>query len=296
MPQIPALVGVAALALSLLAFAPPVLAQSSQLPPTLELTYTTYAAGFTTLRLTADLALTPDGYQLSLTYRTVGTIGFLLPGHDTASAEGAWQGDAPEPSEFASDGIWSGRSYSVEMDYPGSAPQVLTLEPPQASLREKVPVALRRDTIDTASAMALLLRRMIEGEGCDLSVRVFDGRRLIAFTTRAAGTETLEPTIRSFFHGPAIRCDITGTVLAGFLLSESPEERARLHNGAVWFAHPIPGLPLLPVHITFDTKWFSAATMYLTNITAGPRLPPPLPADLAQAPVVGDPPQAGAAH
>ncbi|HWA80681.1 MAG TPA: DUF3108 domain-containing protein [Acetobacteraceae bacterium] len=296
MPQISALAGVAALALSPLVFAPPALAQLPPLPPTLELTYTTYAAGFTTLRLTADLALTPNGYQLSLTYRTVGTIGFFLPGHDTASAEGTWRGDAPAPSEFASEGIWSGRSYGVEMDYPDGAPQVLQITPPQAGLREKVPPALRRNTIDTASAMALLLRRMIEGEGCDLSVRVFDGRRLIAFTARTAGTEILAPTTRSFFHGPAIRCDITGRMLAGFLLSESPAERTRPHNGAVWFAHPIPGLPLLPVRIAFDTKWFTAATMYLTNITAGPHLPPPLPEDLAQARTAAESPRAAAAH
>lgn len=296
MSRIPALAGIAALALPL-ALAVPSPAQT--LPPTLELTYTTYAAGFTSLVLIADLTLTPAGYRLSLAYRTVGAIGFFLPGQAAVTAVGTWrhddgQDDEARPSAFSSIGAWGGHAYDVEMDYPAGAPEIRRLVPTQADRREPVPAPLRQGTIDTASAIALLMHRMVEGESCAMAARVFDGRRLMVLTARPAGTALLAPTTRSFFHGPAIRCDITGKLLAGFLRSDGPAERARLRRGAVWFAHPVPGLPLLPVRIAFDNRWFSAATMYLTDVTAGPKNLPPVPAALAEAPA--DPPRAPAAH
>lgn len=159
----------------------------------------------------------------------------------------------------------------------------MTLKPNESGKRESVPAPLRMGTIDTASAMALLIRQMAEGRDCRLALKVFDGRRLIAFSAEPAGREQLGVTTRSFFHGPAERCDITGKMLAGFLRSDGPAERARINHGVAWFAQPIPGLPALPVRISFSTKWFGAATMYLTNLEAAPPLGGPKEVALAPA-------------
>ncbi len=237
-------------------------------PAALRLTYVTYASGFTTLRLAATLDLTAEGYRLAITYHTVGMIGFLFPGHDTAAAQGTWQADAAAPFSFQSEGDWSGRPFEVLIDYADGAPEIRRLEPGQAALRERVPDSLRQHTIDTLSAMALLFQRMADGGSCQIAVKVFDGRRLMALASQPAGSETLAATTRSFFHGLARKCDVTGRMLAGFLLSDGPAERERVHRGAVWFAHPIPGLPLLPVRMAFTTRWFGTATMYLTDIQA----------------------------
>jgi len=263
----------APLALLLLAVLPTAGAEpAAPAPPVaLRLTYVTYAGGFTTVRLSATLGLEAEGYRLAIDYRTVGTVGFLFPGHDMAAAQGTWQAGGAAPASFQSAGDWGGRPFGVLMDYADGAPEIRRLEPRQAAVRESVPAALRQHTIDTVSAMALLFERMANGEGCRLAARVFDGRRLMRLTSEAGGTEELAATIRSFFHGPAEKCDVTGQVLAGFLRSEGPAERERMHRGAVWFAHPIPGLPLLPVRMEFTTKWFGTATMYLTDIRAAPK-------------------------
>ncbi|MGH7068351.1 MAG: DUF3108 domain-containing protein [Acetobacteraceae bacterium] len=262
----------AAVLIALVMLVAPILAASRAraAPVALKLTYVTYADGFTTVQLTATVNLTATGYRLAVDYHTLGTIGFLFPGHDEAVAEGAWQGESAAPSGFQSEGLWGGRKFDVRMAYAGGEPEVLTLEPKESEKRESVPAALREGTIDTASAMALLIERAADGEGCRMAEKVFDGRRLIAFSAEPAGSEQLGVTTRSFFHGPAERCDVTGKMLAGFLRSDGPAERARVNRGTVWFAHPIPGLPLLPVRIRFSTKWFGAATMYLTDIEAAP--------------------------
>ena len=294
MRKIAALAGIAALAVPSAALSPAACAQADA--PTLELTYTTYTEGFTVLRLIADLTLTPGGYRIVVHYETVGTVGFFLPGHDVATADGSWRGDAALPAEFQTEGDWGGHPFDVIMDYADGAPVVQRLVPTQADQREPVPAALRGHTIDTASAMALLLHQMIDSGSCDLAARVFDGRRLMAIESRPGGTDTLGPTIRSFFHGPAIRCDVTGRLLAGFLRSDSPAKRKRVRQGAVWFAHPVAGLPLLPVRITFTNRWLGPATMYLTDVTAGPQPLPSTSAALVLPHPAADPPPAQATH
>jgi Protein of unknown function (DUF3108) len=255
-------------------------------PPghSLRLSYSTYADGFTTLQLTAALDLGPDGYRLSLDYHTVGLVGFLFPGHAAVTADGLWHGTGAEPEMFQSQGLWSSRPYSVLMDYANGAPEVRRLTPPQTNQREPVPASLQRDTIDTVSAMALLLHRMADRGTCGLTVRIFDGRRLMAMASRPVGTDTLGVTTRSFFHGAAIRCDLTGQVLAGFMRSDGPRERQHVQKGAVWFAHPVAGLPLLPVRIAFRTRWFGTAMMYLTDVRMGPLGAGVAPSRLAMAP------------
>jgi len=246
-------------------------ARAAPPPIALRLVYTAYADGLATVQMAAALELTPRGYGLSFDYHTVGVVGFLFPGHDLAEAAGTWRGDAAEPRIFESRGSWNGRQYDVVIGYAGGVPEVRRLVPSEADRREPVPAPLQQATIDTVSAMALLLQRVIEDGSCRLAVRVFDGRRLVALQAEPAGTDRLGVTARSFFHGPALRCDLRGRLLAGFLRSDGPAMRRRVNHGVVWFAHPVPGLPLLPVRIAFSTGWFGAAMMYLTNIAAGPR-------------------------
>lgn len=261
---------VALLALSLLAAPPAAKAEPPAPPVALRLTYVTYASGFTTVRLSTVLDLTAEGYRLAIDYHTVGMVGLLFPGHDEAAAEGIWQAGTAVPEGFRSEGAWSGRPFDVLIAYVDGTPEVRRLEPRQASKRESVPASLQQNTIDTLSAMATLFQRMVSGESCQMALDIFDGRRLMALNSQPGGTDELSVTARSFFHGPAERCDVTGRMLAGFLRSDGPAERERVHRGAVWFAHPIPGLPLLPVRMAFTTRWFGTATMYLTDIQAAP--------------------------
>ncbi|MGH7054011.1 MAG: DUF3108 domain-containing protein [Stellaceae bacterium] len=248
-------------------------AAGAQAPVSLRLTYLTYARGFTTLKLVATLELSAAGYQVAIGYHTLGMVGFFFPGHDTAQAAGSWQAGKAAPLRFASEGAWGGRPFDVEITYPGGVPEVRRLVPTEARKRESVPAALRQQTIDTVSAIALLLARVADGEGCRLAVKVFDGRRLMTLDATQAGSQTLGATTRSFFHGTAERCDVTGRMLAGFLRSDGPAERKKVDHGAVWFAHPVPGLPVLPVRIAFSTQWFGTAMMYLTGIQTSPVMP-----------------------
>jgi hypothetical protein len=169
------------------------------------------------------------------------------------------------PAKFFGEGVWRGHERRTLIDYDHGLPQVKELQPPQETEREPVPLELRRHTIDTLSALAQLMRRVEHDHTCETEVRTYDGRRVLDVVAHTGGPERLDPTGRSIFSGPTLRCDFEGRELAGFLLGEDdPEHRTPLH-GSAWLASLLPGTAALPVRISFQTRWFGVATMYLTS-------------------------------
>ncbi len=126
-----------------------------------------------------------------------------------------------------------------------------------------MPVALWANTVDNLSAMAALLHDVATIGRCDGSRRVFDGRRLSRIAAGTVGVEALPETDRSVFHGPALRCDFSGTLLAGFKYEDNRARAARPQRGVAWFAPLRPGGPPVPVRVRFATPFFGDATLYL---------------------------------
>ncbi len=235
-----------------------------------QLAYDTYAAGIEVMQMRAFFGLGPWNYRIDLDYHTTGLVGLLDRGRQTNTVRGVWQGEIPAPLEFFGEGVWRGQQRRTLIDYDHDLPQVKQLQPPQAAEREPVPPEMQRHTIDTLSALADLIRHVERGHGCDIEVHTYDGRRVLDVTAHTVGTERLDPTARSAFRGPALRCDFEGRELAGFLLGEDdPEHRHPLH-GSAWLAPLLPDAPPLPVRIAFQTRWFGQATMYLTGATERP--------------------------
>lgn len=254
-------------------FAMPLAAGAAPAPIALKLDYVTYAHGFTVLDLAATLDLSATGYRLTIDYHTVGMVGFFSPGHAAAEASGSFHAGKAVPLHFESEGKWGGKAFDVQISYGDGVPDVRRLVPDETHKRESVPAALTHHTIDTVSAMASLLARMAGGGSCGMALKVFDGRQLMTVDSKPSGSQKLQATTRSFFHGTAERCALAGRALAGFLRSEDEAERNRVDQGEVWFARPVAGLPMLPVKIAFPAQGFGTATMYLTDVQAAPAPP-----------------------
>ncbi len=228
------------------------------------LDYQAYAHGLPVLRMQVALALWPGGYRVRLRYRTVGLVGFFYRGAQVDQVAGAWHDGRPVPRVYRADGVWHGTPHRLTMAYIDGRPTLRTVLPPIRARREPVPPAAQRGTIDTLSALVDLLRQLASTGGCTDRVRTFDGRRLSVITARDAGTTVLAHRAGVVFAGPALRCNFTGRMLAGFLYGHRQRDSRPLH-GSAWFAPLVPGGPLLPVRLRFQTDWFGDVTMVLTG-------------------------------
>jgi hypothetical protein len=152
----------------------------------------------------------------------------------------------------------------------GGNPVVRVLSPPVEQERTPIPVAETAHTIDTLSALALLIREVGQSGTCSGSVTTFDGRRLAQQTAHQSGDEVLPQTDRSIFAGKALRCDFEGRQLGGFVRNEDEDDLRKPRHGTAWLADMVPGAPPVPVKVIFENKILGQVTLYLTAVTGGP--------------------------
>jgi Protein of unknown function (DUF3108) len=247
----------------LLLFPAPAPAQDA---PELHASYSIYAAGFRVADVEVVFGVGARNYQVRLAYHTTGLVSVFHHGHQLNTVVGTWDADRPQPQEYHSVGVWQGEDKVTLMDYLHGQPLVRSLIPSQEKEREPVPLSLQQNSVDSLSALALLIRRVTDTGRCEASVHMFDGNRASEITAHTAGDEVLPPTTLSSFSGRTLRCDFLGQMLAGFLYSDSSAYDRRPLHGSAWLATMVPGEPPVPVRMQFDTHWFGEATMYLTQV------------------------------
>ena len=234
-----------------------------------EARYEVYAAGLEVMEVDAQYDLGPERYQVTIGFRTVGAFGFFMRSQMSTTATGRFVNGRAVPRQLFGTGVVRGDKRMTRIDYVNGQPEVRQLEPPVAGKREPIPAAEQANTIDPLSAMAELIRQVSATGRCDERVKTFDGQRLGVATVHTSVVQTLDPTSRSSFSGPALRCDFTGKQTGGFMLDGDPEEMHRPKDGTAWFAATAPGGLRIPVRVAFKTRWFGDATMYLVNTPSG---------------------------
>jgi hypothetical protein len=241
----------------------------AQGPTSLHATYDTYAAGMHVAQVETGLNFGLRTYQVNLGYHTMGLAGLFVRGHQVDLVNGGWNGLRARPVRFVGEGSWRGIERHAQIDYQDGRPIVRQLVPPNTVERESVPDRLQVNTVDTLSALVELIRIVDATGRCEAAARTFDGRRVVDVESHTVGEEMLEPTSRSSFAGRALRCDFSGRMLAGFLFNDDRERDGRPMHGSAWLGSVTASAPRFPVRITFETKWFGEATMYLTDVGPG---------------------------
>ncbi len=232
--------------------------------------YTGYSHGLTVLKLNGSLTLTPAGYAVHITYHTAGMIGMLVHTDNDTQSTGTFQGKTAIPQVFFSTGHLRGTPRATRIEYVDGNPTVRVMSPPVEQERTPIPVADTAHTIDTLSAIAVLIRQVGQDGSCDGTVTTFDGRRLAEQTAHRTGEEVLPATDRSIFAGKALRCDFEGRQLGGFVRNEDEDDLRKPRHGTAWVAEMVPGAPPVPVKVIFENKVLGQVTLYLTAVTGGP--------------------------
>jgi hypothetical protein len=234
----------------------------------LVLTYRSYSAGVPVASMSADLQINPTTYRLDFTFQTTGLVGFLFNSHSTSSADGHFA-PAIRPAHYQSYGVTRGTRRQTQIDYQANHPVLTLLTPPDPEPREPIPPDQQAGSLDPLSAIAHMLRQVARTGRCDDHRTTFDGRRLLALQSTTAGEEAIEPTSRSPFSGPALRCDITAQQTAGFLVDADPERARKIRHTTAWLQRVTPDGPLLPVRMDIETAWIAIAHVYLVEVKDG---------------------------
>jgi hypothetical protein len=251
-----------------LALALPYAAQAQEHAP-VQLNYSVYAAGLHVLDIQSGVDLHDRGYRVDLSFHTVGLFGLLFHSDIHSLVQGAWVGPGLMPQRYSSWGTLRGSPRQTLIDYVKGQPLVRTLEPAVDIERDPVPVAMQHDTIDTLSAMVLMVRQVAATGRCDGHASTFDGRRLADIVSHTVGDEVLDDDGRSSFSGVALRCDLEGRQLGGFQHDVDAEELHKIQHSTAWLARLVPGGPKLPVRVVFETRFFGHGTAYLTETVLG---------------------------
>jgi Protein of unknown function (DUF3108) len=241
----------------------PAIAQDADAPT--RAAYAAYAHGLNVMNFTTALDLAPSHYRVEVAFRLTGLVGFFVHGDSKTVVDGSFDGDRAEPRQLFSAGHLRGVPRVTQIDWRNGVPIMTQLIPPVEQERQPVPAAQQVNTIDTLSAMAILLHDVAEHGRCDGDRETFDGRRLSQISAHTVGEEVLPQTSRSSFHGVALRCDFEGRQLGGFLRDQNPADLSKPQRGSAWFARVTPGAPPIPVRIVFETRQFGTTTMYLTK-------------------------------
>jgi hypothetical protein len=241
----------------------------SSVPNAFHANYETYAAGLHVAEVEAAFSFGPRDYQMNLGYHTTGVVTLFVAGHQFDYVSGSWHRGRAAPSRFVGQGEWRGEERFAEIDYPVGLPVIRQLVPPNANEREPVPESLQANSIDTLSALAELIHVVKETGRCETTVRTYDGRRAVEIEAHTVGEQVLDTSARSSFAGKALRCDFSGRMLSGFKFNDDRQRDSKPMHGSAWLAPIVAGAPPLPVRMTFETRWFGDAVMYLTGIGPG---------------------------
>ncbi|HUN39826.1 MAG TPA: DUF3108 domain-containing protein [Acetobacteraceae bacterium] len=238
--------------------------------PEIRATYEIYAAGLHVAEVSAAFKLGSTRYAIRLSYHTTGVLSWFRQGHQVNSVAGTWDGGQPRPEQFRGAGIWQGAPNATLIDYTHGQPVIERLLSPPGDKREPIPPGLEANSIDSLSALALLIRRVQDSGRCGASAHTFDGRRVSNISARTAGEDMLGRSDLAIFTGSALRCDFVGQMVAGFLYRDNAPADHRPLQGSAWLASLVPDGPPIPVRMDFQTRWFGEAHMYLTRLQTAP--------------------------
>ncbi len=151
----------------------------------------------------------------------------------------------------------------TQIDYAGGQPSCASSCRPNDEEREPVAPELQRGTIDTLSAMAQLVRQVNETGRCEGRVMTFDGRRLAELRPGRSGPRSCRrPAAELRRQRPALR--VRGASSSAASCSTRTARRCSARNAAApGSPRSSPGGPMIPVRISFHTRWFGDATMFI---------------------------------
>lgn len=225
---------------------------SAKLETNVQAQYAIYGGGMHLIDADLGIQLSKQRYDAKLTAETRGTIGALFPWSNDVRSRGNIRAREMQPMEHISANSWLGTPRSVTLLYDGKGGfrSKKALPPPASENREEVTPELTNQTMDVMSAALTLLQRVAQGESCNQTIAVYDGRRRFNLKFYEVQFEKLPDNRYGLYHGGARRCDMTIERVAGFwkkYQTEWTEDGDAKMQLSFWLAAITAGGPEIPV-------------------------------------------------
>lgn len=259
------------ISLLMLGLCSPALAADKPVQTKVDADYAIYGGGMRLIDAELKIDVDPKKYNSQLTARTVGLIGRLFEWWDNITSKGNVEPHRLQPLEHVSENSWLGDRRSVTLIYDGKGGFVKkeTFPAPAAENREEVSDTLTKNTQDLMSAALTLLQRVAQGQDCNQTIAVYDGRRRFNLKFVEAAKENLPEIKYSIYSGPARRCEMTIERVAGYwkkYQTEWTEDGDTQMRLTFWLAPIKTGGPEVPVRARTYGE-FGSVFVHLTGGT-----------------------------
>lgn len=232
------------------------------------MTYQVYAGGINAVDAQMSLVYPEEkgeNYEIEFRAKTRGFLAKLAPWWGSFASNG-WRIDEDEnqPKLHKSVSSWRDEKDISEYYYARNG-EFVRFKLNEGGV-DKSPKNIDKDlvkgTTDALTATLQVMKNVAEGEKCEGSSEVFDGKRRFALVYNDAGTENLKRSSYNAYQGPAETCTVEVKPIAGkwheqprgwMSIQEQGREKGLLPT--VWFANVNGAGPAIPVKVRVKTDY-----------------------------------------
>ncbi len=218
----------------------------------LTLTYQATMLGLPLASAAAEVAPADGSYHLVGEIETRGIVGLFSRWQHRAVSIGRLGPDGRRIGavRHRGDGVRNGevRFVQILFDADGAQIEAAQPDPDDRSERRRVPPEMKLGTLDPLSAFYALALKLEAGQGCDGTLRIFDGRHRYDLDLFAGS----EPLTCGFGYRP----------LAGFKRMDQPAVDARAASpGTIRYVRLAEGFPPIPYRLDVTSRWGTVTVM-----------------------------------
>ncbi len=220
----------------------------------LDVTYNLHMGGFHVATAELGVGLVSKCFDVRLGAQPDGLIALFTSFELESRADGCHSDVGVVPDHYVS--RYQGkRKRWVSIDYgDGGKSAVRTKPTAREDKRDAVPEQLLAGSVDPMTAAFAITESVSRSGGCSGTRMVYDGRRLFQLELHHGGVAEVKRSRYSVYAGPAIKCRVRVSKVAGFREKEIqkgqfPEEIT------VFLAELQAGTPMVPVRMEADYRF-----------------------------------------
>jgi hypothetical protein len=158
----------------------------------------------------------PPKYHARVTAQTYGFWNRMTPWNTVLESNGRITKDGFAPAEFYTRDEWNHKPKVTKLHFDKKGNVTPEFDPPSHDEnRENDTTEQRRGSYDPVTALQHIMAHVAIAKDCNISVPVFDGKRLFTITGVDKGPDDIDEEDYGIFKGTARLCDADFTMVAG---------------------------------------------------------------------------------